>query len=220
MVLILLSSNVPVHMHFSERDTFMKTLLFILAAVSFTFCEGIRVGLDVGVSNCNISGTDGWNTGFLIATNLFYAPTNNIIFGLRSSYNRWSPDADSFLNQLPMNLTNTKIKGSATLWEIVPAIRIATNIAQSRVGLFGHFGAGLFIFATDVEGKGKVESTSFSLNLVDSTENVWGISMGMGISIGRFRGLTLEILPLYHVLDLNDSPRQYYTVTLGLSYEF
>jgi hypothetical protein len=207
-------------MFFSERGTFMKALLIILAAVSFTFCEGIRVGLDFGVSNSNICGTDGWNTGFLIATNLFYAPTNNIIFGLRSTYNRWSPDADSFLNQLPLNLNNAKIKGSATLWELVPAIRIATNIAQSQVGLFGHFGAGLFIFDTNVEGKGNVENTSFSQNLVDSIENVWGISMGLGISIGRFRGLTLEILPLYHVLDLNDSPRQYYTVTLGFSYEF
>lgn len=198
----------------------MKTLLIILSAVSFTFCEGLRVGVDAGVSNSNISGTDVWNTGFTIAANLFYAPTNNIIFGLRSAYNRWSPDADSFLNQLPLNLTDGEINGSATLWEIVPAIRIATNIAQSQVGLFGHFGAGLFIIATDVDGEGNLESSPFSQNLVDSTENVWGISMGLGISIGRFLGLALEILPLYHVLDLNDSPRQYYTISLGLSYEF
>lgn len=198
----------------------MKTLLIIFSAVTFTFCEGLRIGIDAGVSNSNISGTDGWNTGFAIAANLYYAPTNNIIFGLRSAYNRWSPDADSFLNQLPLNLANGEINGSATLWEIVPAIRIATNIAQSQVGLFGHFGAGLFIISTDVDGEGNVENSPFSQNLVDSTENVWGISMGLGISIGRFRGLALEILPLYHVLDLNDSPRQYYTISLGLSYEF
>ncbi len=198
----------------------MKTLLIILSAVSFTFCEGLRVGINAGVSNSNISGTDAWNTGFAIAANLYYAPTNNIIFGLRSAYNRWSPEADSFLNQLPVNLTDGKIKGSATLWEIVPVIRIATNLAQSQVGLFGHFGAGLFIIATDVDCKGKLESSPFSQNLVDSTENVWGISMGLGISVGRLAGLALEILPLYYILDLNDSPRQYYTISLGLSYEF
>jgi hypothetical protein len=205
---------------FSERGNFMKILLIILSAVSLTFCQGIRAGIDAGVSNSNISGTDAWNTGFVIAANLYYAPTNNITFGIRTTYNRWSPDADSFLNQLPVELTNGKLKGSATLWEFVPAIRIAANIAQSQVGLFGHFGAGLFIIAKDVDGKGKLGNNSFSQNLIDSTENLWGISMGLGISVGRFNGFTLEILPLYHVLDLNDFPRQYYTLTLGLSYEF
>lgn len=198
----------------------MKTLLIILSAASILFCEGLRVGINAGVSNSNISGTDAWNTGFAIAANLYYAPTNNIIFGLRTAYNRWSPDADSFLNQLPIILTDGEINGSATLWEIVPAIRIATNIAQSQVGLFGHFGAGLFIITTDVGSEGHLESSPFSQKLVDSTENVWGISMGLGISIGRIAGLALEILPLYHVLDLNASPRQYYTISLGVSYEF
>ena len=48
-----------------------------------------------------ISGTDAWNTGFAIAI-IYTMPTNNIIFGLRTAYNRWSPDADSFLNQLQL----------------------------------------------------------------------------------------------------------------------
>lgn len=198
----------------------MKILLIILTTASFIFSEGVRLGIDAGVSNSNITGTDSWNTGFVIAANLYFAPTNNIIFGLRSAYNRWSPDADSFLNQLPLNLTNGEVDGSGTVWEIAPSIRIATNIAQSQVGLFGHFGAGLFIISTDINGEGSVQGTPFSQSIIDSTENAWGISLGLGISIGRLLGFALEILPLYHVMDINNSPRQYYTVTLGLSYEF
>lgn len=198
----------------------MKFFLIIIAATTLTFCEGIRIGVDAGVSNSNVSGTDFWNTGFLIAANLYYAPVNNIIFGLRAAYNRWSPDEDSFLNQFPMNLSNGEIEGSGTVWEIVPALRIATDIAQSQIGLFGQFGAGLFIISTDINGEGSLGGSPFSQKLIDSTENVWGISIGLGVSIGRFSGFELDILPLYNVVDINNSPRQYYTVSLGLSYEF
>ena len=87
----------------------MKTLLIILSAASILFCEGLRVGI-MPESQTVVE------YRFCTAANLYYAPTNNIIFGLRTAYNRWSPDADSFLNQLPIILTDGEINGSATLW--------------------------------------------------------------------------------------------------------
>lgn len=195
-------------------------LLIIAVIYSLTFAEGFSIGVNSGVSNSNVSGTDNWNTGLAIGVHLFYAPSDNIIFGLRTAYNRWSPDADSFLNELPVDVTDSEIEGSGTVWEIVPSIRIATNIPGSQVGLFGHFGAGLFVISSDITAEGTSGGAPFSQEMIDSTENVWGITMGLGISIGRLYGFGIEFLPLYNVVDINNSPRQYYTISLGISYEF
>lgn len=198
-----------------------STILIILTASYLTFGEGLRIGVDGGISKSNVTGSEQWNTGVAIGINLLYAPANNIMFGIRGAYNRWSPDADSILNLLPAGLTEDDVSGSGTVWEAVPFLRIATNIPGSQVGLFGHFGAGLYFISSDVSGEGTTaDGTPFSLTVIDSSDNVWGISMGLGISIGNLYGFGLEFLPLYHVLDINNSPIQYYTISLGLTYEF
>jgi hypothetical protein len=184
------------------------------------FSQNWRVDVSGGISHDNAFRNDVWDLGFSTALSGWFVPTDNLQFGIRLGYVRWTPDSDEFANLLPAGVTNVDITGSTDILEIVPSLRISTPVAESPIGLFGQFGAGIFIRWAEVDSEGELLGAPFSEQLIDDSENQFGFSLGLGISLGRLAGFGLEFLPLYNVLREDNGSRQYYTVNLGVSYEF
>lgn len=194
----------------------------VVCAAMLTTANGqaFRIGIEGGLSRDDRTISEEWKDGYNVGLSLQFAATDNIQFGIRGAFNRWEVSPDTFLAQLPPGVTGAEVDGNNTIWEIVPFVRIATVIAGSQIGLFGHFGSGLYISDPNVTVEGTQAGLPVTSQFDGDTENNWGLSLGLGVSLGRIAGVGIEFLPLYHVVNPGNNARQYFTVNGGISYEF
>jgi len=193
-------------------------LVFVLHGAAYS--QNWRVDVSGGISHENSFRNDVWDLGFSTALSGWFVPTDNLQIGIRGGYVRWTADSDEFVDALPAGATNVTIDGATDILEIMPSLRISTPVAGSPIGLFGQFGAGFVVRWAQVDGEGQLLGVALDEEIVDDTETHLGFSMGLGASFGRIGGFGLELLPLYTMLREDNGSRHYYSVNLGLSYEF
>ncbi|MBD3317381.1 MAG: hypothetical protein GF344_16455, partial [Chitinivibrionales bacterium] len=95
----------------------------------------------------------GWNAGvhgFLVAT-------PNLLLGGRVAYHRWGLDKAEIIAQNPVivnRLLGVDIDGATNVVELMPAVRLRSNMQDWIVNLFAQAGVGVYIRATNASVEG------------------------------------------------------------------
>jgi hypothetical protein len=174
----------------------------------------LALGLDGGLSM--VAGRtygEFFDAGYAIGGSIFYSVHENISLGGHLRHHSWKANARPY--------DWTRADGSASLLEIVPAVRFTAQperLAQ-KVRLFAELGAGY----------ASVDSDAVSWTVPDLPEDPLGpeepiitadgdilLNFGLGISIESEIGFQIELLPTLHYL-LADEALPFVSFDLGLS---
>jgi hypothetical protein len=195
-------------------------LVFVtLFSSSFVNSQQLRLGIDGAVSNIVGSNLSEFNWGFAVGGHLLFYIDDNILIGIRSAYNRWTPDKGDFSSSVS-DLFSGDVKGSAWAVEIIPTLRLTTNYPMSFVNFFVQGGAGLYILNDKItfSGTSAVDAAPVEEVFGDGTRGRFGLQAGGGFSFGSPQSISVDLFSLYNIIFAgNESAIQYITFNLGLS---
>jgi hypothetical protein len=132
-------------------------------------------------------GSEVWNSGFSVGLNVFPYLSGNTLIGYRVAYNRWTLSED---------------RGTLNILEFVPSARIldqGTRLASSH--FFGQMGLGFF---------------GWTSNAIEDLMGEPGLNLGVGFTLGNEGSLRFEILPLYHIILMEERTLKYFSVNAGI----
>ncbi len=204
----------------------MKKLTFSLALLILgmpAFSQGFSISGSAGISkDVRFFGSNEWNTGFCIGTDVFKGVNEKLFFGGHLMVHHWKVDVNSLADMVNEdNVTITGSSGQATVVEIFPSARF---LAIRQEGFLAgiQVGAGLVYFA------GKKGSISYSfqsayshgsgtLTLTPSNPYPWtgiGLNLGIPVIIGKY----LQIMPAYCLYLANGAiPYNHISLSAGIN---
>lgn len=200
-----------------------RVLLLLISATllssSFVNSQQLRLGIDGAVSNIVGSNLSEFNWGFAVGGHLLFYVDDNILLGIRTAYNRWTPDKGDFSSSVS-DLLSGDVKGSAWAVEIIPTLRLTTNYPMSFVNVFAQAGAGIYILndKVTVSGTSAIDAAPVQEVFGENTRGRFGLQAGGGLSFGNPQVISVDAFSLYNLVFAgNKSTIQYFTINLGLS---
>lgn len=167
-----------------------------------------------GISSPVGEGSQYWNSGISINANGFGYLSRNILLGGYISFNRWTPDENELVSELPNVGIDWDISGSAVILEIGPSIRIIGPWTETQsVNVFAQAGFGYYLIELDATVKGSYLGVTYQESIEES-QNKPGFNFGGGIILGKMGGFRLEIFPLYRIIFTDDGNTNYFTVSV------
>ncbi len=159
---------------------------------------------------------DNFDWGFAAGGELFFYLNRNILLGTHVLYNRWTPDKNSFTEQI-RSFFNTDIMGDAFSLELLPVLRITTRYEHSGINVFLQTGAGLYIIQNQIT----VEATSFDATVEETfgagTRGRFGLSFAAGLTLGDLNSFSVDLFPAFNLIFLNEGDAlRYFTLNLGI----
>ncbi len=199
---------------------------FIILSLGTSYAQGWSFGVNGGIAKLVGSGTEFWNPGFSVGSNIFYPVSPDISLGGRIGYVRFTPDETELIKSVSPIAPSIAldISGNATFFEIVPSIRISPSIEENReVNLFAQIGLGFFLMNLDATAKTSAIGLTYYEFIKDS-ENRLGLSLGGGLTMGRKGSARFEILSLYHITFMENQflvgeRTQYFSVNFGVVFD-
>jgi hypothetical protein len=192
----------------------------LVAVAGSASAQNMQLGVNGGVSQPVGPRYETWNTGFSVGATALSYTFNLLGLGVRFGYNRWTPDAESFEQQVS-SLFNPDVSGATTIIEFLPTARVHTFLELSPVNFFGQASFGLFLIQEKAEVTGTLGSVPVTAVFNDGDWlGRWGFSTGGGISLGNPRFFTVDIFPLYNIVFTEGTDFQYFTGNLGVTIGF
>lgn len=196
-------------------------LLMLFCATAAPAQSTWRIDVSGGAARDNTARIEDFSDwGFDVGLSAWFVANQTVQLGLRFGYVRWTPDKGEVSDAVPIVLTDVKVKGDTDIWEFLPSIRIGTPFGGSPIGIFGQFGAGLYVWREEAKAEGTAAGVSTTVSVVNESSENFGFNAGFGVKLGTGKGFGLELLPLYNIVSVNGDPRQYYTLNMGISYTF
>ncbi len=186
-----------------------QVIILVLSAAAVASAESIHAGFDLGLARRTDTGRDGWSAGGQALTRF----GELFGFGMRVAYSRF--DAQPQPVSIPGPISGFTTEASLSIVEIIPTARIWTP--KLLVRLFGQAGFGLAINRESTSAKGQLAGQPWSASVKD-TNGQLAANFGVGIALIELLGLSVEALPLYHIIFGGDSDRQFVTVGLALAF--
>jgi len=191
----------------------------MIGSFSSPSAQRLTIEVDGGVSQPIGIAMDHWKTGVDLGANLFLWPVRRIGIGLRFGYDRWIPDRLKFT--MGDSLRNPEVKGSTSIFEIIPSARLATAYKTNPINFFGQVGTGIYAIRATSHATGPVSGVPSDIQIDNGTWiGRWGFQIGPGISIAAARHVTIEVFPLYNGILNGDHLFQYFVVNAGVSLKF
>lgn len=189
----------------------VPVLLLTGGAIS---APAITIGADGGASKAVGSQEERLDVGYSLAADGSLVLTDFLQVGARFSYTDWDPARDKF-----RDLVSDFVDIDGRTWsvEIAPFVRVNTIYKENAVNVFAQAGAGFYLIETDVtvESINQVGET-VSEEFGDGRDEHFGFSVGGGITIGKAEPFMVRMYPLYHWVDRERNPDQYWTFNVGL----
>jgi hypothetical protein len=159
-----------------------------------------------------------WSPNYLIGAGFFKYLDNDILFGLRLSYNHWIVDQYALTKDLPLGIEWAAIEGSSNTIEVVPSLRIILAEEYKKSNIFMQIGAGVFNIKGNYSYYGTLQYKEKYPPVIYSAEKKYeftkaGIELGLGLKSGR-----VEILPIFNVVFSERNPTAYLSFNLGLTF--
>jgi hypothetical protein len=160
---------------------------------------------------------DNFNWGFAAGGELFFYLNRHILLGAHVLYNRWTPDKQSFTEQIRSFFT-TDVKGDAFSLEMLPVLRLTTRYEHSGINIFLQTGAGLYI----LNNKITIDATRFDSSIEKTfgagTRGRFGVSLAAGLTLGDLNSLSIDLFPAFNLIFLNEgNDLRYFTLNLGVA---
>jgi hypothetical protein len=196
----------------------VPVMIFVLSSFTATNAATVRLQVEGGVSKQIGQFYDDFNWGFDLGGDVFFYLDQNILFGLRVAYNRWTPSDSDFVDEFT-GLMNGHVSGHAFSWEFIPTLRLTTNFPTSLVNLFVQGGAGLFV----INDKTTITGTTTGGIPLDQTfgsgsRGRFGVQMGGGFEFGNPKSISVDVFSLYNIVFIGgeSSTFKYFVINLGL----
>ncbi len=205
----------------------VRTIVILSFAASSAFCDNSIIGFGGGSAHALGEGSEYWKTGFNMNGELFQKVSEYTYFGVRASFNRWSPDQSKVENDLTsevrndywyhstVNLLDVHLDGSFTTLEIIPSFKFITKPNPDEPSqLFGQLGAGMYFCNADIKATARVSSRTVTVK-VNETENRIGVNGGVGLIIGG-KVTKLAINSMFHLVFTDDEWTKYININLNI----
>jgi hypothetical protein len=188
----------------------------LLAGAVSTGDARVRLGASGGISNPLAGLTDDLDGGVAASGHCLLEVTRGFLCGIRIACDYWGIDGES-RPPLGKETGVMNARGAFYMMEIMPSLRLTTAEEFSPVNIFGQLGMGCVAITADLKGRG-LSGESIRRKPFDRTDARFGLQLGTGVSVGD-KSVTVEALPLYHVLFESENLRKrYITFNLGLSF--
>lgn len=192
-------------------------LLVLMLSGSTLKAATIRLSIDGGVSKQVGQLFNDYNWGFNLGGNAFFFIGNNVLYGIRVAYNRWTPQSEEFKESVT-NLINGKVSGSSFTWEFLPSLRLTTDFPVG-LNVFAQGGAGFYVINTQttLTGTNSVTDTLIHKSFGVGTSGRFGVQMGGGLSFGSPTFVSIDVLSLYNFVFIGPSNiLKYFTINVGV----
>jgi hypothetical protein len=153
----------------------------------------------------------GWDAGANILS--WVAP--NLGLGIAFDYNRWLAKENAFaVAGVPVSGVTTD--GSAWLTDLEAIARHAFPWEMWNTSLFGQLGLGWFHYHQELSPSPAIAGTATR----ESSNNGFATSYAIGLAMGPFSHIGVNIVPAFHFDVSNRAPIAYFSAALGVSYGF
>ena len=207
-------------MNFTQKLIGAAFAVLLLGTLNPASAQQMTLDVNGGASQPIGSNYDDWETGYSLGASGFIWVAERFAIGGRFGYSKWTPNESSF-SEAVEDLLNIDVSGSTTILEILPSVRIRTAYEDSPLNFFGQAGLGLYMIKTETSIKGELVGVPVE-TVFDDGDWIgrFGASLGAGISIGSARSFTIDIFPLYNLVNAgsDESAFQYFTANVGLSF--
>jgi len=173
--------------------------------------ESIQAGLDAGPARKTDSGRDGWSLGGQLLTRF----GGLLGFGVRASYTEFDRSTRAIPITVPV--ANLSATSKLSITEIVPSARVWSP--RFLIRLFGQAGLGVAVNQEKIEAKGLLGGKAWSDEATRAGAGLT-VNLGGGLSLIELMGLSLEIMPLYHIAWDDGTNHQFFTASIALGVNF
>ena len=195
------------------RRTLVATIVLafiILPTAGVSYAQEMPFIVSGGISKMVGEGSEYWNTGFSVGGSRFYPVSSIFYLGGRFAYNRWTPNEKELTKEFAGYGIDWDISGSATIYEVVPSIRISEPMANTQSGnFFVQLGLGYFLVSLNAIVRGYYMGRSVEASIEDSGDK-FGLNLGGGFFVGKIGSIRFEVLPLYYIIFTEDETSKYF----------
>lgn len=193
------------------HPTILRLVFLVMCGFAVGNAESIQAGLDAGIARKTDSGRDGWTLGGQLLTRF----GGLVGFGLRAAYTEF--DASAKVAPIALPIANLNATGRLSITEIVPSVRIWSP--RLFIRLFGQAGLGVAINKEELEATGLLGGMPWSAEATRASGGL-AVNVGGGLSLIELMGLSLEVMPLYHIAWDDGVNHQFLTTSIALGINF
>lgn len=197
-----------------------KCLLIVIMLLAGSIsAQNLVLGAQAGVSEAFGEGSEQFKTGYEFGATIYLGTSKNLYLGVRGTYTNWSPDDESFLNDL-FGTDERTVSGDVWAANVMGVLRLNTSF-PAWFNLFTEAGAGISFFNSDVEISGDPGDRESTLSTSSGTETHFVLMYSLGISIGSPGTFTVDLFPTVNTLFLdNNNLWSYATFNAGVTVGF
>ncbi|MBD3421063.1 MAG: hypothetical protein GF398_13165 [Chitinivibrionales bacterium] len=202
-----------------------RIVVSILAAVMVVSLQAqvgaiapmIRLSLDGGVVAPTDKEAAYWNPGFSIAPTALLFLNENALLGARFEYSVWTPNEDEVLDAVTDNIQGASVEGLSSTWTIMPTFRLGSFRDFEFLNYYAQGGIGVYIRQSDATVEGTLNNVDSEISVVETNQSRLGAHLAAGLVLGNIEGFSVEIMPTYDVIFLQDRTAQDFGASVALS---
>ncbi len=188
-------------------------LFLMVLVISTPSFSKVWFGVEGGASKTVGDDYDQYDWGWVVGADVWVENNEYFWLGGRIAYNRWRPDEETFGDLLD-TLTAGNVEGEASIFSIVPMIRLTTAMENS-INIFAQAGPGLYIINDEITVE--LEEVAQEEIFGDDQKVRFGLVAGGGLSMNLADFFAIEASPLVNVYFDDDETVTYLTLNLGVS---